>query len=184
MDNANIFPVLPSPTVHPREPIGGYFSYKPDVIGRRREEVQILRPPDFGVGHDAVPQYEPPGSPPLAVIGPLVEHPGHRALRSPALPADPPGNPAGKLLALHRDDDADRSPTLPPGLSSDMQHSGCISFTRILETQKIKIKTVVSHWVFHCTAQIATATANATKNELSAETERDLHGFSIIRRPC
>jgi hypothetical protein len=85
MDNANIFPVLPSPTVHPREPIGGYFSYKPDVIGRRREEVQILRPPDFGVGHDAVPQYEPPGSPPLAVIGPLVEHPGHRALRSPRI---------------------------------------------------------------------------------------------------
>ncbi|GLT53405.1 hypothetical protein SLA2020_266760 [Shorea laevis] len=93
MDNANRFLVLPSPTVHPREPISGDFSDQPDVICHRREEAQILRPPDFRVRHDAVPQEEPPGSPPLAVIGPLVEHPGHRALRSPGIT----GGSAGKL---------------------------------------------------------------------------------------
>jgi hypothetical protein len=62
-------------------------------MGRRREEAQILGPPDFSVGHDAVPQEEPPGSPTLAVIGPLVEHPGHRALRSPRITVGSAGKP-------------------------------------------------------------------------------------------
>lgn len=92
MDNANGFLMLPSPTVHPSKPISGDVSDQPDVIGRLRQDVEILRAPDFGVGQYAVPQKEPPGSPSFAVIGPLVEDAGDRALGSSRIAVRSAGN--------------------------------------------------------------------------------------------
>ena len=65
--------------VHPGEAVGGDFADEADVV-EGREEVEVLRPPDLGVGEDAVAEEEPPGSPALAVIGPLVQHARHRRL--------------------------------------------------------------------------------------------------------
>lgn len=39
---------------------------------------------NFGVGQHAVAEQEPPRPPPLAVVGPLTEHPRHRAGRHAA----------------------------------------------------------------------------------------------------
>ena len=76
--------VLSSATpVQSQEPIGEDFSDQRDIVGgRRHKEVEILRPPDFRIGKNAVTQTEPPGSPSFAVIGPLVEDSGHHGLRS------------------------------------------------------------------------------------------------------
>lgn len=64
------------------ETVGGDFSDEADIVDRR-EEVEVFRPADLGVGEDAIAEEEPAGSPSLAVIGPLVENSGHRSLRSP-----------------------------------------------------------------------------------------------------
>jgi len=62
--------------------VGGDFSDEAHIVNRR-EEVEVFRPADLGIGEDAIAEEEPAGSPSLAVIGPLVENSGHRGLGSP-----------------------------------------------------------------------------------------------------
>ena len=64
------------------EAVGSDFTDEADVVDRR-EEVEVFRPADLGVGEDAIAEEEPAGSPSLAVISPLIENSGHRGLRSP-----------------------------------------------------------------------------------------------------
>lgn len=81
--NADGLLVLPpaTPAVDPRDLICRDAPDQPDVVLRRRQ-IQAVRPPDFRVRQRAVPQQEPPRSPPLAVIRPLVQDPGDDRLRS------------------------------------------------------------------------------------------------------
>lgn len=64
------------------EAIGGDLADEANVVvGSEEIEGGDLRAANLGVGEDAVPQHEPPGSPPLPVIRPLVQHSSHRRLR-------------------------------------------------------------------------------------------------------
>lgn len=85
MDDSNSFwgLIVPSPraAVNPRKAVSGDLTDESNVVVWR-QEAERFGAPNLGVGEDAVSEKKPPGSPPLAVIGPLVENSGDGSLRS------------------------------------------------------------------------------------------------------